>query len=53
MKKNMLNICTNNLLKLNKLKKNSKQMLNNKIVLVTGGTGSFGNEFVKYLLKKL
>lgn len=26
-------------------------MLNNKIVLVTGGTGSFGNEFVKYLLK--
>ena len=26
-------------------------MLNNKVVLVTGGTGSFGNELVKYLLK--
>tara|TARA_Y100000816_G_C26107756_1_gene589327 strand:- start:5268 stop:6263 length:996 start_codon:yes stop_codon:yes gene_type:complete len=27
-------------------------MLNNKIVLITGGTGSFGKEFVKIVLKK-
>lgn len=25
-------------------------MLNNKTILVTGGTGSFGNEFIKYIL---
>lgn len=27
-------------------------MLNNKSILVTGGTGSFGNHFVDYVLKK-
>ena len=27
-------------------------MFNNKTVLITGGTGSFGNEFVKTILKK-
>ena len=27
-------------------------MLNNKVILLTGGTGSFGNEFVKLALKK-
>jgi UDP-N-acetylglucosamine 4,6-dehydratase len=27
----------------------SKDLLNNKVVLVTGGTGSFGKEFVKYV----
>lgn len=27
-------------------------MLNNKTILVTGGTGSFGNHFVEYVLKK-
>ena len=27
-------------------------MFNNKIILLTGGTGSFGNEFVKIALKK-
>ena len=27
-------------------------MFNNKIVLITGGTGSFGKEFVKIILKK-
>lgn len=26
-------------------------MLNNKTVLVTGGTGSFGHHFVEYVLK--
>ena len=26
-------------------------MINNKVILITGGTGSFGNELVKYLLK--
>ena len=24
----------------------------NKSILITGGTGTFGNEFVKYFLKK-
>ena len=27
-------------------------MLNNKNILITGGTGSFGQAFVKYLLSK-
>ena len=27
-------------------------MFNNKIILITGGTGSFGNEFVKTLIQK-
>lgn len=27
-------------------------MLNNKTILITGGTGSFGNEFIDYLIKK-
>ena len=27
-------------------------MFNNKIILVTGATGSFGNQCVRYLLKK-
>lgn len=26
-------------------------MLNNKSILITGGTGSFGNHFVEYVLK--
>ena len=26
-------------------------MLNGKTILVTGGTGSFGNEFTKYVLE--
>ena len=26
-------------------------MLNNKSILVTGGTGSFGSAYVKYILK--
>ena len=26
-------------------------IFNNKNILITGGTGSFGNEFTKYLLK--
>ena len=26
-------------------------MLNNKIILITGGTGSFGKQFVKYVLR--
>ena len=26
-------------------------MLNGKTILVTGGTGSFGNQFVEYVLK--
>ena len=26
-------------------------MFNNKVVLITGGTGSFGQECTKYLLK--
>ncbi len=26
-------------------------MLNNKTVLITGGTGSFGHHFVEYVLK--
>ena len=26
-------------------------MLNNKTILVTGGTGSFGNEFTQYVLE--
>lgn len=27
-------------------------MLNNKTILITGGTGSFGNQFVEYVLKQ-
>ena len=27
-------------------------MLNNSKILITGGTGSFGNEFVEIILKK-
>ena len=27
-------------------------MLNNKTILVTGGTGSFGKAFTKYVLEK-
>ena len=27
-------------------------MFNNKSILITGGTGSFGNEFVETILKK-
>ena len=27
-------------------------MFNNKTILITGGTGSFGNQFILYLLKK-
>ena len=27
-------------------------MLNNKVVLITGGTGSFGSAFVKFVFKK-
>ena len=35
------------------LKKNSlKSLLNNKTVLITGGTGSFGSSFVTKLLEK-
>ena len=26
--------------------------LNNKVILVTGGTGSFGNAFVRYVINK-
>ena len=26
-------------------------MLNNKVIFITGGTGSFGQYFVKYVLK--
>ncbi len=26
-------------------------MLENKVILITGGTGSFGNHFVDYVLK--
>ena len=33
------------------LKKELEKMINNKVILITGGTGSFGNELVKYLLK--
>ena len=28
-------------------------MINNKIILITGGTGSFGKKFVRYLFKKI
>ena len=27
-------------------------MFNNKSILITGGTGSFGNEFIETILKK-
>ena len=27
-------------------------MLNNKTILITGGTGSFGQKFIKTILKK-
>ena len=27
-------------------------MINNKTILITGGTGSFGNNFLEFLLKK-
>ena len=27
-------------------------MLNNKTILITGGTGSFGKNFTEFLLKK-
>lgn len=29
-----------------------QEMLNNKTILITGGTGSFGNHFVEYVLKQ-
>ena len=32
-------------------KRTREKMINNKVILITGGTGSFGNELVKYLLK--
>ena len=28
-------------------------MLNNKSILITGGTGSFGSSFVDYIFKKV
>ena len=28
-------------------------MLNNKSILITGGTGSFGSSFVDYILKSI
>lgn len=28
-----------------------RQMLNNKTILITGGTGSFGNAFTEYVLE--
>ena len=27
-------------------------MIKNKVILITGGTGSFGTYFIKYILKK-
>ena len=33
------------------LKINKKKLFNNKSILITGGTGSFGNAFVEFLLK--
>ena len=39
-------------IKVEEIKKNSKiKMLNNKTVLVTGATGSFGKEFVSTIIK--
>ena len=37
---------------LNYLNKVIKKMFNNKTILVTGGTGSFGKKFVKTCLSK-
>ena len=31
--------------------KNKNKIFNNKIILITGGTGSFGKEFIKKILK--
>ena len=28
-------------------------MFNNKIIMITGGTGSFGNKFVETITKKI
>lgn len=33
------------------IKINKKKLFNNKSILITGGTGSFGNAFVEFLLK--
>ena len=33
--------------------KSSERKINNKNILVTGGTGSFGSVFVEYLLENL
>ena len=30
---------------------NNKSILNNKVILITGGTGSFGKQFVQHVLK--
>ena len=38
--------------KISKLIKNLQQMFKNKTILVTGGTGSFGTNFVKHILLK-
>ena len=34
-----------------KIKKIFKKNLNNKSIFITGGTGSFGQNFIRYLLK--
>ena len=34
-----------------KKNKNKNKIFNNQIILITGGTGSFGKEFIKKILK--
>ena len=37
---------------LNELLQNVKELINNKIIFITGGTGTFGHEITKIILEK-
>lgn len=37
---------------LNELLNNVEELINNKVILITGGTGTFGHEITKVILEK-
>ena len=45
-------LCFNNIIKFTERERNRK-MFNNKIIFISGGTGSFGNKFVDVISKNI